>query len=150
MGFPYAKSRMPYCLTSRIWTSTLARPYSAVALARCGRCLDGLRSPLRRCAPRLLPTVWTRGAKRRTKIKLEELPQGTLSLKPLPSEVEPTYPTVIQQARTNMDIFPNCVVLTRVGSFYEVCLTPGFMHGIADDGALYSYTSSTRRNTLRF
>lgn len=63
--------------------------------------------------------VWVRGAKRSSKLKLEELPQGTLPLNPLPSETEPTYPTVIQQARTNMDRFPHCVVITRVGGFYE-------------------------------
>jgi len=80
-------------------------------------------------APRLLATrcaskpgtIWgARGAKRKTILTLEELPQGTLPLDPLPSDLEPTYPPVIQQARTNMDRFPICVVLTRVGGFYEV------------------------------
>lgn len=78
------------------------------------------------------PRVWTsrsnsrtrsvvcvRGAKRSSKLKLEELPQGTLPLDPLPSEIEPTYPPVIQQARANMNRFPHCVVITRVGGFYE-------------------------------
>ena len=66
--------------------------------------------------------VWGRGAKRSSKLKLEELPQGTLPLDPLPSEIEPTYPPVIQQARANMDRFPHCVVITRVGGFYEACV----------------------------
>ncbi|KAL1899649.1 MutS protein 1 [Ceratocystis pirilliformis] len=32
------------------------------------------------------------------------------------------YPAVITQAHSNMQRFPNCVVLTRVGSFYELYL----------------------------
>lgn len=35
---------------------------------------------------------------------------------------QPSYPTVVQQARNNINSFENCVVLTRVGSFYEVNL----------------------------
>lgn len=32
----------------------------------------------------------------------------------------PAYPTVVQQARSNMRKFENCVLLTRVGGFYEL------------------------------
>ena len=32
----------------------------------------------------------------------------------------PSYPTVVLEARNNINKFENCVVLTRVGSFYEV------------------------------
>ena len=32
----------------------------------------------------------------------------------------PIYPTVVQQALDNMKRYDNCVLLTRVGSFYEV------------------------------
>ena len=32
----------------------------------------------------------------------------------------PAYPTVILQARRNMHKFANCVLLTRVGGFYEL------------------------------
>jgi len=32
----------------------------------------------------------------------------------------PAYPTVVLQARRNMDKFENCVLLTRVGGFYEM------------------------------
>ncbi|KAF8469087.1 muts domain V [Kalaharituber pfeilii] len=53
-------------------------------------------------------------------MQLSELPQGALPLEPLPSETLPAYPPVIQQARENMDKFTNCVVLTRVGGFYEL------------------------------
>lgn len=67
--------------------------------------------------------ILTRGAKSKTTVKLEDLPQG--ALEPLPATAEkedqgPTYPTVVRQARNNMRKFDNCVVLTRVGSFYEV------------------------------
>jgi hypothetical protein len=52
-----------------------------------------------------------------------DLPQGILPMKK--TDVpdvgdEPAYPTVVQQARNNMRKFSHCVVLTRVGSFYEV------------------------------
>ena len=64
-----------------------------------------------------------RGAKSKITVKLEDLPQG--ALEPMPDTADkddqgPTYPTVVRQARNNMRKFDNCVVLTRVGSFYEV------------------------------
>ena len=63
------------------------------------------------------------GAKSKITVKLEDLPQG--ALEPMPDTADkddqgPTYPTVVRQARNNMRKFDNCVVLTRVGSFYEV------------------------------
>ena len=55
------------------------------------------------------------------------LPQGLLDDGPLPLDpIDSTassshgYPTVIQQARNNMQKFEHCVLLTRVGSFYEL------------------------------
>jgi DNA mismatch repair ATPase MutS len=40
---------------------------------------------------------------------------------PLPEEESgPAYPTVVLQARNNMNKFDNCVLLTRVGGFYEL------------------------------
>ncbi|KAI4263468.1 MAG: hypothetical protein L6R42_001392 [Xanthoria sp. 1 TBL-2021] len=65
----------------------------------------------------------TRGAKSKITVKLEDLPQGALEPMPDTAEEEdqgPTYPTVVRQARNNMRKFNNCVVLTRVGSFYEL------------------------------
>ncbi|KAB8766456.1 hypothetical protein FH972_026616 [Carpinus fangiana] len=59
-------------------------------------------------------------------IKLSDLTQGLLASEPLPPLEEPQqeqhggYPTVIQQAINNMHKFKKCVVLTRVGSFYEL------------------------------
>jgi hypothetical protein len=70
-----------------------------------------------------------RGAKSRSRVRLADLPQGGIALEPLPrDEDRPTYPTVVQQARSNMTKFENCVLLTRVGSFYEVRL-PGYTSG---------------------
>ncbi|KAH0608867.1 uncharacterized protein H6S33_001095 [Morchella sextelata] len=69
----------------------------------------------------------SRGAKQKSKVRFDELPQGLLGtggLPPLPeSEGEKggeSYSTVIQQARNNMRRFPQCVLLTRVGGFYEL------------------------------
>jgi hypothetical protein len=67
--------------------------------------------------------VITRGVKTKTTVKLDDLPQGLLSLEPLPLEQDentPVYPPVVQQARNHMRKFDNCVLLTRVGGFYEL------------------------------
>ena len=69
------------------------------------------------------PTIQYCGVKSRSMVKLKELPQGALG-PPLKTDEEddasPAYPTVLRQVRNNMRRFDNCVVLTRVGSFYEV------------------------------
>lgn len=65
----------------------------------------------------------TRGKKTQLTLKLKDLPQGALKLEPYNDTAEddtPQYPTVIQQHRNNMQKFRNCVLLTRVGGFYEV------------------------------
>jgi hypothetical protein len=80
-----------------------------------------------------------RGAKRSTRIRSVDLPQGAVELEPLERDVEkPSYPTVVQQARNNMRRFGNCVLLTRVGSFYEVFPPQGDLreHKLTD-GQLY-------------
>ncbi|KAK0618138.1 muts domain V-domain-containing protein [Bombardia bombarda] len=73
-----------------------------------------------------------RGKKTRTVMRLEDLPQGPIvmsqPLSPLPTTAAeepeednvPAYPTVVLQARRNMQKFDNCVLLTRVGGFYEL------------------------------
>lgn len=63
-----------------------------------------------------------RGAKTKTTVKLEDLPQGALKLEPFDDGVDdaPRYPAVVQGHRNNMQKFKNCIILTRVGSFYEV------------------------------
>ncbi|KAI1263115.1 muts domain V [Xylariaceae sp. FL1019] len=65
----------------------------------------------------------TRGKKTKSSIKLAELPQGLITAAPLPDiqdDAGPAYPTVVLQARRNMQKFENCVLLTRVGGFYEL------------------------------
>ncbi|EXJ80673.1 hypothetical protein A1O3_06957 [Capronia epimyces CBS 606.96] len=64
-----------------------------------------------------------RGAKTTTRKRLKELQQGAIeagSLPELDGDDEPQYPTVLQGARQNMAKFDNCVLLTRVGNFYEL------------------------------
>ncbi|KAI5866832.1 muts domain V-domain-containing protein [Durotheca rogersii] len=63
-----------------------------------------------------------------TTVSLDDLPQEYAG--PLPPEPgkgpdgadEPPYPTVVLQAYRNMRKFENCVLLTRVGGFYELYL----------------------------
>lgn len=76
-----------------------------------------------------------RSKKTTTTISLADLPQGPIrsllpESSPSPSPVQeeqqqdeaaaPAYPTVVMQARRNMARFDNCVLLTRVGGFYEL------------------------------
>ncbi|EFQ26361.1 MutS domain V [Colletotrichum graminicola] len=66
-------------------------------------------------------SVLARGKKTKSTVKLDDLPQGALALNPHPAQDEgPAYPTVVLQARRNMRKFDNCVLLTRVGGFYEL------------------------------
>jgi len=81
-------------------------------------------------SPSLLPGCCglhqVRGKKTKTVVNLEDLPQGRIRADdgapdaPPPEESGPVYPTVIEQARRNMHKFSNCVLLTRVGGFYEM------------------------------
>lgn len=50
--------------------------------------------------------------------------QGVLNSDALPpqDDAEPEYPPLLQQVRNNMIKFSHCVLVTRVGGFYEVCL----------------------------
>ncbi|KAI8965969.1 muts domain V-domain-containing protein [Daldinia sp. FL1419] len=77
-----------------------------------------------------------RGKKTKSSMRLEDLPQGLIQPskkaggggkgaavipEPLPElEDEPAYPTVVLQARRNMQRFDGCVLITRVGNFYEL------------------------------
>ncbi|KAL9121129.1 MAG: hypothetical protein Q9187_002311 [Circinaria calcarea] len=74
--------------------------------------------------PRGFP-VQRRGVKSKATVLLDELPQGVLRAESKPSSTSddgPAYPTVVQEARNNMRKFDNCVLLTRVGGFYELYL----------------------------
>lgn len=50
------------------------------------------------------------------------MPQGVIKADTLPphDDVEPEYPPLLQSVRNNMIKFSHCVVVTRVGGFYEV------------------------------
>ncbi|KAJ5731404.1 uncharacterized protein N7483_005912 [Penicillium malachiteum] len=63
-----------------------------------------------------------RGAKSQATVKLKDLPQGVVKLEAYDDGVDdaPRYPTVVQGHRNNVQKFKNCVVLTRVGGFYEL------------------------------
>ena len=61
-------------------------------------------------------------AKTQTIVQLRE-PLGKFSAPkkdPTDTKDGPTYPTVVSQARENMDKHDDCVLLTKVGSFYEI------------------------------
>ena len=91
---------------------------------RCSRC--AIIHAQHASGPYLMPPpsyVQVRGKKTKTTVKLSDLPQGVIQTEPLPEQEtknEPAYPTVVLQARRNMDKFDNCVLLTRVGGFYEL------------------------------
>lgn len=84
----------------------------------------------RRVTPRRNPltsSLLYRGAKTTSTVKLKDLPQGGLKAEePYEPDVNdaPQYPTVIQGVKNNMSKFRNCVLLTRVGNFYEACPFP--------------------------
>lgn len=93
----------------------ISRPCVPSVLNTCRR-----PSPLKCHGALLLPA---RGAKTMASMKIKDLPQGVIGIDPL-SELEPDdapqYPAVVQGAKNNMIKFSDCVVLTRVGNFYEV------------------------------
>lgn len=98
----------------------------------------------------------TRGKKTTTTVRLSDLPQGLIqptSTIPSPASSQsssadpptalqndtdpllrlpqdpPAYPTVVLQASRNMRKFDNCVLLTRVGGFYELYLEHATEYG---------------------
>ena len=87
------------------------------------RAVTTVQRPLASCLPGI-SHVQVRGKRTKTVVKLEDLPQGAIKFEPLPAdeveEATPAYPTVILQAKRNMQKFDNCVLLTRVGGFYEM------------------------------
>ncbi|KAI4091103.1 MAG: hypothetical protein LQ344_004331 [Seirophora lacunosa] len=82
--------------------------------------------------PRFGPLIQRHGAKSKATVKLHDLPQGALELGPEAAGKEdegPIFPTVVRQARNNMQKFDKCVVLTRVGSFYELYFEHAIEYG---------------------
>lgn len=106
-------------LTRRTHCSSHAAPFRIATRPRhASRALDPA-----------LPSSWhrigqIRGAKRTSKVDLDDLPQGAIQGEyvPVQDDAEPEYPPLLQQVRNNMLKFSHCVVLTRVGGFYEVIM----------------------------
>ncbi|MCJ1270814.1 DNA mismatch repair ATPase msh1 [Lobaria immixta] len=76
--------------------------------------------------------VHCRGAKSKATIQLKDLPQGVLeknSSVRVREQDGPAYPMMIQQARNNMRKFADCVLLTRVGGFYELYFEHANIYG---------------------
>lgn len=116
-------------LTRRLTKAKIGRPLSPFICAEC-RALSTTSSkaiwrPGVAQPQQFGSTVWSRGAKRKTTLTIKAIPQGSLPEKALelidPND-GPAFPTVVQQAKNNMEKFSHCVVLTRVGNFYEVLL----------------------------
>lgn len=86
---------------------------------------------------RPISKILCRGAKSKTVIKSNDLPQGVLQSDKTIADREddiPAYPAVIQQARNNMQKFEDCVLLTRVGGFYEARFVPFCLNHPTDLG----------------
>lgn len=114
-----------FCSKRPTFTSTDFRILEAVSRAR----LAGVSNTCRLACPLKCNeslSLWARGVKTKASLKIHDLPQGVIGIEPLP-ELEPDdapqYPAVVQGAKNNMIKFNDCVVLTRVGNFYEVLPT---------------------------
>ncbi|KAF2035994.1 hypothetical protein EK21DRAFT_53750 [Setomelanomma holmii] len=86
-----------------------------------------------------------RGARRKATIQLDDIPQGAIKAIALPpqNDTEPDYPPLLQQVRNNMLKFSHCVLLTRVGGFYELY----FEH--ADEFAPLLNLRKSKRKTIK-
>lgn len=92
--------------------------------SRLGHGLPCCLHPLLKSFPVQSSPSRCRGTKSQASLPLRDLLQRGVSAEqslPTSEDVHPTYPTVVQQARNNMRSHEGCVLLTRVGSFYEVC-----------------------------
>ncbi|KAI1162393.1 muts domain V [Nemania serpens] len=98
---------------------------TASSVARLSQCILSSLSCLDRSTAFRSGDTQSRGKKTKSSFKLEDLPQGLVEAEPLPDVQDedgggPAYPTVVLQARHNMQKFENCILLTRVGGFYEL------------------------------
>ncbi|KIW04034.1 uncharacterized protein PV09_04856 [Verruconis gallopava] len=94
------------------WVSTLAAPLP--------RWREAPSVPQRL---KLGTKVLSRGAKRKTTVTIKSIPQGALpagSAKTDDSDSESGYSITIQQHLNNMRKYPDCVILTKLGNFYEM------------------------------
>ncbi|KAL4784685.1 muts domain V-domain-containing protein [Aspergillus varians] len=120
---PINGCRIPQLIQSQAWS--LARLEAGVSY-RCRVHRTICHHAQRRvAAPESAPVfhrTQRRYAKTQSTVKLKDLPQGAVKLEPYEELVDdvPRYPTVVQGHRNNMQKFKNCVILTRVGGFYEL------------------------------
>ncbi|KAE8382259.1 muts domain V-domain-containing protein [Aspergillus bertholletiae] len=120
---PVYGGRIAYLISSRIsppCRTNLISPYHCQVHRTI--CHHARRPSLCLARPPAPKFTLQRGAKTRSTVKLKDLPQGALKLEPYHDTVEdaPRYPPVVQGHRNNMEKFQNCVILTRVGGFYEL------------------------------
>lgn len=124
--------RRPSCLL--VSSPTILGSYEDAPSSQLGRAAEASNNSRR------MRQQQVRGKKTKTTISLADLPQGPIGPSLLKAErktptdedgkqqeneeeeaeAAPAYPTVVLQARRNMARFDNCVLLTRVGGFYEL------------------------------
>ncbi|KAL4802936.1 muts domain V-domain-containing protein [Aspergillus unguis] len=114
--------RIPHLIQSQ--TRSLARLEAVPYRCHVHRTICHHVQPRRVATPRRTPILHMQRSSAKTKstAKLKDLPQGAVKLESYQDVAEdtPRYPTVVQGHRNNMQKFKNCVVLTRVGGFYEL------------------------------
>ncbi|RMD40292.1 hypothetical protein DV735_g4845, partial [Chaetothyriales sp. CBS 134920] len=112
--------------------NSLIRPSYAGSIAVIERSIFQPGSLIVASTPRRIWRTWhfqqspaSRGAKTVSKKKVKELQQGAIQADPLPeleddrTSAYPQYPPLLQGVRANMAKYPNCLLMTRVGNFYE-------------------------------
>ncbi|KAF2261837.1 DNA mismatch repair protein MutS [Lojkania enalia] len=110
----------PPSIQSRRSSTALAFPFlSATRPSRSSRANQPLN-----VFPKWHQFIQLRGAKRKSTIDLDGIPQGPIDTGvdklPPQNDEDPDYPPLLQQVRNNMLKFSHCVLLTRVGGFYEL------------------------------
>jgi hypothetical protein len=115
--------RTPILRTASRSYNGLQSRSSSNALRRCVHhppICDGCTQRATLCSSSL-PSRSRRAASSKTTLKLKDLPQGGIASQEQLLDINdsPAYPAVVQGAKNNMLKFENCVVLTRVGNFYE-------------------------------
>jgi hypothetical protein len=123
----------PVHLTTRLRSRPSSHYLFSASQVHVKVCTSSISSLTRPCAkPRATrfesATTWTRqlqhrGAKHKASVTLDDVPQGAIGIGALPQDdAEPDYPPLLQQVRNTMLKFSHCVLVTRVGGFYEVLL----------------------------
>lgn len=125
-----------------------SRQFGSFNLGRCCSAVSSLSAQphgLLRQSPSLSPTclVHRRNAGTKLRKSIEELPQGLQApLEPFIEKEASKYSPVIDEVLQNQRRFSKCVLLTRVGQFYEV-----FRPSLLADN---SYTSHRQKRSRRY